>query len=183
VKLYASTDTNNEHELKADYFKVKYLKPPFPNHNPRFNEAFTDIAATRIMWVLGFPADHAYPLGSVACIGCGDDPFTNDLKGNTASLKDTPNVFKVVDAERELPWDTIKPDGDETWSWHDAAKFYSDGTWTHQQKVEYDAYPPGARVDLLPQRHSPAEPTVLRGVGTKGGRPSQGVHAAHDVRP
>jgi hypothetical protein len=140
VKLYASTDTNNEHELKADYFKVKYLKPPFPDHNPRFNEAFTDIAATRIMWVLGFPADHAYPLGSVACIGCGDDPFTNDLKGNTASLKDTPNVFKVVDAERELPWDTIKPDGDETWSWHDAAKFYSDGTWTHQQKVEYDAY-------------------------------------------
>jgi hypothetical protein len=138
VKLYANNDTNNE--LKADHFKVKYLKPPFPNHNTRFNEVFTEVAASRIMWVLGFPADHVYPLGSVACIGCGDDPFTNDLKGNTASLKDAPTVFKVVSAEREVPWYTIQPEGDDTWAWTDAAKFYSDGTWTHQQKVEYDAY-------------------------------------------
>ena len=104
VALYASNDTNNEHELKADHFKVKYLKPPFPNHNTRFNEVFTEVAASRIMWVLGFPADHVYPVGSVACIGCGDDPFTNDLKGNTASLKDAATVFKVVSAEREVPW-------------------------------------------------------------------------------
>jgi len=140
VALYPSNDANNEHELNVDHFKVKYLKPPFPNHNTRFNEVFTDVAATRIMWVLGFPADHVYPVGSVACIGCGDDPFTNDLRGNTAGLKDAPTVFKVVNAEREVPWSTIQPDGDETWSWEDAAKFYSDGTWTHQQKVEYDAY-------------------------------------------
>jgi hypothetical protein len=55
-------------------------------------------------------------------------------------LKDAPTVFNVVSAERELPWDEINPDDDETWSWTDAAKFYSDGEWTHQQKVEYDAY-------------------------------------------
>jgi hypothetical protein len=140
VTLYASNDTNNQNDLKVDHFKVKYLKPPFPNHNTRFNEVFTEVAASRIMWVLGFPADHVYPVGSIACIGCGDDPFTSDLKGNTASLKDTPTVFKVVSAEREVPWVTIQPEGDETWEWGDAAKFYSDGTWTHEQKVEYDAY-------------------------------------------
>jgi hypothetical protein len=140
VTLYASSDTNNEHELKVDHFKVKYLKPPFPNHNTRFNEVFTEVAASRIMWVLGFPADHVYPVGSIACIGCGDDPFTNDLKGNTASLKDAPTVFKVVSAEREVPWYTIQPEGDDTWAWTDAAKFYSDRTWTRQQKTEYDAY-------------------------------------------
>lgn len=140
VALYASTDTNNANELKVDHFKVKYLKPPFPNHNTRFNEVFTEVAASRIMWVLGFPADHVYPMGSVTCIGCGDDPFTNDLKTNTASLKSSPTVFKVVSAEREVPWYTIQPEGDETWAWEDAAKFYSDGTWTHQQRVEYDAY-------------------------------------------
>jgi len=140
ASLYAANDTNNEHEIKADHFKIKYLKPPYPNHNVRFNEVFTEVAASRIMWFLGFPADHVYPVGSAACIGCTADPFDADLKDNKASLKDAPTVFKVVSAERETPWDQIKPDGDETWSWTDAAKFYSDGEWTHQQKVQYDAY-------------------------------------------
>jgi hypothetical protein len=140
ASLFASNDDSNEHEIKADHFKVKYLKPPFPNHNIRFNEVFTEVAASRIMWVLGFPSDHVYPVGSASCIGCGPDPFTNDFADNKASLKDAPAVFKVVSAEREAPWDAIKPGGDETWSWTDAARFYSDGSWTHQQKVEYDAY-------------------------------------------
>ncbi len=140
ASLFAKTDTNNEHEIKADHFKVKYLKPAFPNHNPRFNEVFTEVAASRIMWVLGFLADHAYPAGSATCIGCGDDPFGNKLQNNTASLKGVPTTFTVVSAERDQPWDAIAPEDDETWSWDDTKKFYADGEWTHQQKVEYDAY-------------------------------------------
>jgi hypothetical protein len=140
ASLYPRDDAKNEHEIKADHFKIKYLKPPYPKHDPRFNEVFTSVASTRIMWVLGFPADHDYPAGSASCIGCGDDPFGNKLPGNEASLKDAPTTFKVVNAERELPWDEINPDNDETWSWTDAAKFYSDGEWTRQQKVEFDSY-------------------------------------------
>jgi hypothetical protein len=140
ASLFAASDANNEKALKVDHFKVKYLKPPFPDHNTRFNEVFTEVAASRIMWVLGFPADHVYPVGSAACIGCTADPFANKLKDNKASLKDTPTVFKVISAERETPWEEIKPEGDETWSWSDATKFYGDGEWTHQQRVEYDAY-------------------------------------------
>ncbi|HJZ65849.1 MAG TPA: hypothetical protein VKD70_16095 [Candidatus Acidoferrum sp.] len=140
ASLYRSDDGQNQHEIKADRVKVKYLKPPYPNHNPRFNEVFTAVAATRIMWVLGFPADEVYPAGAAACIGCGPDPFGNKLAQNTASLKDTPDVFKIVNVERELPLDQIAPEDDETWSWSDTAKFYSDGEWTHQQKVEFDAY-------------------------------------------
>jgi len=140
ASLYARNDDKNEHEIKADHFKIKYLKPPHPNHNPRFNEVFTSVATTRIIWVLGFPADHVYPAGAASCIGCTDDPFGKKLADNTASLKDAPAVFKIVNAERDLPWDQINPDDDETWSWTDAAKFYSDGEWTHQQKVEFDAY-------------------------------------------
>ena len=138
--LYARNDDKNEHEIKADRFKIKYLKPPYPDHNPRFNEVFTTEAASRIMWVLGFPTDHVYPAAAVSCIGCGDDPFGNKLTDNKASLKDAPTVFKIVSAERELPWDEINPEDDETWSWTDAAKVYSDGEWSHQQKVEFDAY-------------------------------------------
>ncbi len=48
-------------------------------------------------------------------------------------------VFKVVSLERELEWDPIDPD-DETWSWADAARFYSNGQWTNEQRVGYDAY-------------------------------------------
>jgi hypothetical protein len=140
ASLFPADDSANKNEIKADHFKVKYLKPPFPNHNTRFNEVFTEVAASRIMWVLGFPADHVYPLGSVSCIGCGPDPFTANLQNNTASLKDAPTVFKVASAEREAPYDKIDPNDDETWSWSDAAKFYSDGEWTHDQRVQYDAY-------------------------------------------
>jgi hypothetical protein len=140
ASLFAGNDTNNEHAIKADHFKVKYLKPPYPDHNTRYNEVFTEVAASRILWVLGFPADHVYPLGSAACIGCTADPFGSNLKDNIASLKDGPSIFKVVSAERETPWERINPEGDETWSWSDAAKFYADGEWTHQQRVEYDAY-------------------------------------------
>jgi hypothetical protein len=140
VSLYARSDAKNEHEIKAEYLKVKYLKPPFPDHNPRFNEVFTSVASSRFMWVLGFPADHAYPVGAASCIGCTDDPFGNKLTGNTASLKDAPTVLKIVNAERDLPWDQIDPEDDETWSWSDTAKFYSGGQWTHRQKVEFDAY-------------------------------------------
>jgi len=140
ASLYAKDDTQNEHPIKADRFKVKYLKPAYPNHNPRFNEVFTAVAATRIMWILGFPADHVYSAGSAACIGCTSDPFGNKLADNHASLKDTPDVFKIVSVERELPLDQIAPEDDETWSWDDTARFYSGGGWTHQQKVEFDAY-------------------------------------------
>jgi hypothetical protein len=140
VTLYPRNDDKNEQEIKAEYFKVKYLKPAFPNHNPRFNEVFTTVASSRFMWVLGFPADHAYPAQAASCIGCTDDPFGNKLTSNTASLKDAPSLFPVTSAEREMAWDELKSDGDSTWSWNDAVKFYSDGEWTHQQKVAFDAY-------------------------------------------
>jgi hypothetical protein len=140
ASLFASDDAQNQHEIKADRVKIKYLKPPFPNHNPRFNEVFTAVAATRFMWVLGFPADNVYPAGAASCVGCGPDPFGNKLADNKALLKDAPEIFKVVNVERELDLDQIAPEDDETWSWTDAVKFYSDGEWTHQQKVEFDAY-------------------------------------------
>src|SRR5215469_15046497 len=109
ASLYARNDDKNEHEIKPDRFKIKYLKPAYPDHNPRFNEVFTTEAASRIMWVLGFPADHVYPAAAVSCIGCGSDPFGNKLADNNASLKDAPTSFKIVSAERELPWDESIP--------------------------------------------------------------------------
>ena len=138
--LYAKSDTANAKEIKPDRIKVKYLDAAPPNHDTRYNEAFTEIAASRIMWALGFPADHEYPSTAAACVGCSSDPFKSDQKDNKAGLHDTPVSFPIATIGRETPWDEIDPENDETWSWRDVASFYSSGRFTRQQKVQYDAY-------------------------------------------
>ncbi len=138
--LYARSDTANANELEADRIKVKYLDAPPPNHNTRYNEAFTEIAASRILWALGFPSDHEYPAGKANCVGCTRDPFKDNLKANTANIHDTPVTFQIATIGRENGWDEIDPENDETWSWRDVASFYRNGQFSRQQKVEYDAY-------------------------------------------
>jgi hypothetical protein len=133
-------DRGRAHDITLDHIKIKYLSPPSPNQDPRFNEVFTEVAANRIMWLLGFPFDRVYPVGSVSCVGCGKDPFRNRLQTNKASLGDSPVVFNVASVSRGAPWKRIEADGDATWSWILTNRFYADGEWTHQQKVEYDAY-------------------------------------------
>jgi hypothetical protein len=137
--LYAAGDPDHAHEIKADQFKIKYLVPAYPNQEHRYNEVFTEVAAARLLWALGFPADHMYSARAANCIGCSTDPFKDNQKANTASLRDTPVVFRVVAVERLLPMDSIAPQHDETWSWTDAAALYDSG-WTREQRVGFDAY-------------------------------------------
>ena len=137
--LFARSDVANAQEIKADQVKVKYLIPPYPNHDRRYNEVFTEVAATRFLWALGFPADHMYSARAANCIGCTADPFKDNLTDNKASIHDPAVSFKVVAIERLLPWDAIDPENDETWSWADAVGFYGSG-WTREQKVGFDAY-------------------------------------------
>ena len=137
--IFARGDAANAHEIKADQFKVRYLIPPYPNHDRRYNEVFTEVAATRFLWALGFPADHMYSAGAANCVGCTADPFKDNLTDNKASVHDQAVPFKVVAIERLLPWEAIDPQNDETWSWADAVRFYASG-WTREQKVGFDAY-------------------------------------------
>lgn len=138
--LFARSDTASANEIEADRVKVKYLKPAHPNHDRRYHEVFTEIAASRILWALGFPADHEYPVKTAACVGCSADPFKDDSKDNKALLHDTPATFDIATVGREKPWDEIDPENDETWSWRDAATFYGNGQWTREQQVQFDAY-------------------------------------------
>jgi len=126
-------------KLKPDELKIKYLDPPFPGHNTRYNEVFTEVAATRFMWVLGFIADRAYSVGGAECVGCGARPFQDKQQSNKAKPPDHGTVFKVVSAEREHPFDALKANGEEYWSWPNAANFYQNG-WTQEQRVQFDAY-------------------------------------------
>ena len=137
--LFARGDAANATEIKADQFKVKYLMPPYPGNEPRDNEVFTEVAASRILWALGFPSDHMYSARAANCIGCGSDPFKNNLKENRASIHDRPTAFNIVAIERLLPMEPIDPEDDETWAWADAVALYGNG-WTREQKVAFDAY-------------------------------------------
>jgi hypothetical protein len=137
--LFAKSDTANAHEIKADQVKVNYLLPPYPNHDRRDNEVFTQVAATRILWALGFPADYQYSAQAANCVGCTTDPFKENLKENKASLHDRPVGFRVVAIERLMPGDAIEANHDDTWSWADANRFYDNG-WTREQKEAFDAY-------------------------------------------
>src|SRR5262245_2286133 len=138
--LHVVGESGDTQEIEPDRVKIKYLSPPSPNQDNRYNEVFTEVAANRIMWLLGFPSDRVYPVGLVNCIGCGPDPFRHHLATNKASLKDPPDVFRVASASRGSPFKRIDSEGDATWSWSLANRFYADGEWTHQQKVDYDAY-------------------------------------------
>jgi len=104
ASLYARNDDKNEHEIKAT-FKIKYLKPPHPNHNPRFNEVFTSVATTRIIWVLGFPADHVYPPERPVASAAPTIHSGRSWR-QTGPLRMRPRL-QDRECERDLPWDQI----------------------------------------------------------------------------
>ncbi len=130
---------------RPDRVKVKYLRPPHPDHDTRYHEVFTEIAVSRLFWVLGIPADHMYAVARVRCVGCDESPFRRGFFGrggqkeNSASPSDAPRPFEMVTIERKHPFDEIEADT-EYWSWRDARRFYDGGVWDDQQRAEYDAY-------------------------------------------
>lgn len=138
--LFARSDTANAHPIDADQVKINYLVPPYPNHSRRDNEVFTQVAATRLLWALGFPADAQYSVLAVNCVGCSADPFKDNLKENAAALRDRPVAFRIAAVERLFPGDALEVEDDDTWSWTDAAQLYGGPSWSRDQKVAFDAY-------------------------------------------
>ena len=61
-----------------DKIRVKY--------GEQNGEIYSEVAATRLLWALGFGADRVYPV-KVICNGCPEDPMKN---------------FKKVDGSREF---------------------------------------------------------------------------------
>lgn len=85
-----------------DEVKIKYGRSN--------GEVYAEVAATRLLWALGFPADAMYPV-RVVCRGCPADPFHR--KGARAEK----TVFEFAAAERKFPGTPVKIDGEEGWTW------------------------------------------------------------------
>jgi hypothetical protein len=71
-------------------------------------EVQTEVFGTRLLWALGFGADHAFRMKRVHCYGCTENPF-KDRKIDQSTLR-TPRVFDMVAGEIKLDGDEMKYD-------------------------------------------------------------------------
>jgi hypothetical protein len=73
-------------------------------------EVYGVVAASRLLWALGFGADRWYPV-SVTCHGCPANP-AREIHRTDADV-----TFDVAAIERKMPGKTIETVPDEGWSW------------------------------------------------------------------
>jgi len=73
-------------------------------------EVYSEVAASRLLWALGFGADGVYPV-RVVCTGCPADPIRNPKKTEGT------RTFVPAAIERKLPGDEIELHKDSGWSW------------------------------------------------------------------
>ena len=87
---------------KDDEVKVKY--------GANNGEVYGEVAATRLLWALGFGADRMYPV-RVVCRGCSPDPF-KDHREHRDQV-----VFDPAAIERKMHGHTLETKEDEGWAW------------------------------------------------------------------
>jgi len=86
----------------TDHVKVKYGQDN--------GEVFGEVAASRLLWALGFPSDAQYPV-RVVCRGCSSDPW----KDRRAKAGET--TFEWATIERKYRGKQIEPGGRPGWGW------------------------------------------------------------------
>jgi len=87
------------HELKVRYGKTN-------------GEVYAQVAATRLLWALGFWSNRMYPV-KVTCAGCPPDPF----KDQKAAPRSTITTFDPATIEVKVDGDTVETKPEEGWSW------------------------------------------------------------------
>lgn len=87
---------------KGDEVKVKY--------GVSNGEVYAEVVATRLLWALGFAADHMYPV-RVVCRGCSSDPFRDPVPAPS------PVTFDPASLERKLPGKAMEGKPDSGWKW------------------------------------------------------------------
>jgi hypothetical protein len=85
-----------------DELKVKY--------GADNGEVYAEVAATRLLWALGFPADRMYPV-RIECRGCSSDPFAS--AGKARDLV----VFDPASVERKMKGHEMESRPGSGWAW------------------------------------------------------------------
>lgn len=84
-------------------------------------EVYAEVAATRLLWALGFGADGMYPV-KVVCRGCSADPFKEDAKASAKKMAPGSSAARTFDpavVERQMPGDVMESGTDSGWGWVD----------------------------------------------------------------
>ncbi|MEO7274767.1 MAG: hypothetical protein ABIX28_20055 [Vicinamibacterales bacterium] len=96
--------TPDEHEVRVKYWDLEMQRGN--------REAFATVAATRLMWALGFPAVPALPM-NVHCTDCPEDPMHGT--GARRSRRYL-GMWQVAVPGTEI---LSTPDTDQGWSWRE----------------------------------------------------------------
>ena len=110
----------------GDEVKVKY--------GEKNGEVYAEVAASRLLWALGFKADTMLPT-RVTCRNCPVDPFamsSTDWRSKPSTDVAT-RVFDAAVIERDLPGKKIEVSGFEGWAWPELDKI-------RQQRAHIDAF-------------------------------------------
>jgi hypothetical protein len=89
----------------GDELKVRYGKTN--------GEVYAQVAATRLLWALGFWSNRMYPV-KVACAGCPADPFNDP-----ATVPGSVTTFDPATIDVKVEGDTIETKPDQGWSWRE----------------------------------------------------------------
>jgi hypothetical protein len=104
------------------------VKIKYGGANP---EVYTEVAATRLLAALGFPADRMYAVQSVRCFGCPPEPFTvlqcvNDgtpIAGCFPGLDYSKAVsFDHAVIERPVAGARVETEKERGWTWEELEK-------------------------------------------------------------
>ena len=96
--------------LKDDVVKVKY--------GEKNGEVYAEVAASRLLWALGFKSDVVFPT-RVTCRNCPADPFavgTTNWRQNPPTDVAT-RVFEPASIERGVSGQKVETSGYEGWAW------------------------------------------------------------------
>jgi hypothetical protein len=88
----------------GDEVKVKYGQTN--------GEVYGEVAASRLLWALGFGADHMYPV-QVQCRDCPSDPARDSRERRPEVL------FNPAAIERKMPGEEMESSPDSGWSWRE----------------------------------------------------------------
>ena len=112
--------------LKADKIRIKYS-----TGKSRHREVFTEVAASRILWFLGFYSDSMYQV-QANCLACMSDPFQSRQKEPVPEI----NHFFPASVERKVPGKEIKTQKHEGWKKEDLERIYKYATKEKQHEIE-----------------------------------------------
>jgi hypothetical protein len=103
-------------QMSGNSPKFTCIIPPDDEVKVKFGrdngEVYAEVAATRLFWALGFPADRMYPV-KVRCQGCPEEPGLPREKDQSAA----PVLFDPASIERKFKGHELVTRGEAGWAW------------------------------------------------------------------